>query len=255
MIRQICCLSGTLLTFSTTLRCPRQLAPRPKTFLLTPRARYASVTESLRIPQSYGSYRGGMKGVSLLVSQVLALQVSHSGATPPTFAEPEPRSPKIAIFRTMNQQLTNVFRGPDRIIAGRKTLRSAAGRRDERVQQTRANYQQLTNAFVSDSRHNSSQLIQLRTVVAELAGGTNSRLYSFRKRARSLNNLRTLCAHKNTLNSNPLNHFCTRAHQKAPQPNRAITIFDFRLPLPGRAGSVRPIRVSPRTITPHVRTI
>ena len=75
--------------------------------------------------------------------------------------------------RTRNQQLTNVFRGPGRIIAGPKTLRSAAGRRDECVQVAARN-QQLTNVFVSDFPPNSNQLKRFRTLVAKIGEGQQS---------------------------------------------------------------------------------
>jgi hypothetical protein len=216
--------------FTAALLCPVPIRPARRNFLLTFRIRYARVTDGLRVSRPRGWYRGGKKGISLLVSQLLAIRVSPSHVDPLKFAGPEPRSPKIVISRT------------------RPARRPPAGRHG-------GGNQQLTNVFVSQFQLKSSKLKLLRTVVAELAEGTTSRVGDSHRRARTFNNIRTLCANKNTLNSNPLNQFCTLAHQKAPEAYRALTILDFRRRFPGRAAPVRQMCFYPLTITPHVLTI
>jgi STE24 endopeptidase len=69
-------------------------------------------------------------------------------------------------------------------------------------------------------------------------GDAKTPLHNSLRSARTFNNLRTLCAPKNTLNSIPLNQFCTLAHQKVSAANRTLPSFDFRVLSLGRAAAL-----------------
>ena len=121
-----------------------------------------------RSPKSRGTIR-----VSVLCDPMLSRPFhfppfDSRSALHPTETRKRRTKPCLPVGR--NQQLTNVFQGPGGIIAGPKTLRSAACRREERVQSGTKN-QRLTNVFVSDFSPKPIAFMNFHTLVANLGGG------------------------------------------------------------------------------------